>query len=189
MQTLEQAEGNGFQQPLVVHSLSAAVKEGRTLPSWSSGSSGEAGRHVLWSSGLCGRWWLREGGQYKEYRAMEEAGGQREMLCVYPGGHTASNLGEGSQPVMQVFGAKAHHGGWKMGKRVLGRGKSKYEALMCSSLGNAPGRAEMRLMQLELCLSPRVTGVKPAGWAKGSPVSSIRKILTILQDMAGVSGI
>ena len=90
---------------------------------------------------------------------------------------------------MRVFGAKAHHGGWKMGKRVLGRGKSKYEALMCSSLGNAPGRAEMRLMQLELCLSPRVTGVKPAGWAKGGPVSSIRKILTILQDMAGVSGI
>ena len=103
------------------------MKEGRTLPSWSLGSSGEAGGHVLWSSGLHGRWWLREGGEYKEHRTTEEAGGQRETLCVYREGHTASNLGEGSQPVMQVFGAKTHHGGWKMGKRVLSRGKSKYE--------------------------------------------------------------
>lgn len=172
---------------LSIHSLSAAVKEGRTLPSWSLGSSGEAGGHVLRSSGLCGRWWLREGGEYKKHRATEEAGGQRETLCVCPEGHTASNSGEGSQPEMRVFGAKSHHGGWKTGKRVLGRGKSKYEALMCSRLGNVPGRAEMRLMQLEPCLSPRVTGVKPAGWAEGGPVSSVRKILTILQGTAGVS--
>lgn len=163
------------------------MKEGRTLPSWSLGSSGEAGGHVLRSSGLCGRWWLREGGEYKKHRATEEAGGQRETLCLCPEGHTASNSGEGSQPEMRVFGAKSHHGGWKTGKRVLGRGKSKYEALMCSRLGNVPGRAEMRLMQLEPCLSPRVTGVKPAGWAEGGPVSSVRKILTILQGTAGVS--
>ena len=165
------------------------MKEGRTLPSWSLGSSGEAGRHVLWSSGLRGRWWLREGGEYKDHRTTEEAGGQRETLCVYREGHTASNLGEGSQPVMQVFGAKTHHGGWKMGKRVLSRGKSKYEPPMCSHLGNALGRAEMRLMYLEPCLTPRVMGMKSLGWAKGGPMYSVRKILTILKGTAGVSGI
>lgn len=51
VQTLEQAEGNGFQQPLVVRSFTECSGEGGKDPSsWSLGSSGEAGRHVLWSS-------------------------------------------------------------------------------------------------------------------------------------------
>ena len=58
----------------------------------------------------------------------------------------------------RYLGQKLIAGGGRWRKRVLGRGKSKYEALMRKHLGNAHGRAGMRPTWLEQCLSRRVTG-------------------------------
>lgn len=145
MQTLEQAEGNGFRQPLVVHSFTECSSEGGKDPSLMElRFSGEAGGHVF------GQWavWqvvAQEGGGVQE--AQGHRRGRRpagDAVCLEDTRQVTQ--GKGASQRCGYLGPNLIMGVGRRGKRVLGRGKSKYEALMCSRLGNVPGRAEMRLM-------------------------------------------